>query len=182
MSQEQAQSPTQSPRHHLLSLEAAGELLLLVLVAAFFGYLLYGSFGWKLGAAIIPWFAVALGTPFLILRFMAVLRRTKNEASSGQGLGQIMDIGFGTSTDGKAAARLLRITGYIVLLYLGIWLFGFHIALPIGTFLYLYLYGKAGLFWSGATALMFLALIIGVYDHLLHARWHDAVIPTLLDW
>jgi hypothetical protein len=163
-------------RGRLLSLESGGELVLLILVAAFFGYLLYGSMSWKLGASIIPWTAVALGTPFLILRFIAVLRPARGGAALAASPGQIMDIGFGASSDGAAPARFLRIVVYILAMYLGIWLLGFHVALPLATFIYLYVYGRAGLLWSAAVALMFLALIMGVYDELLHARWHDAPI------
>ena len=168
-------------RGRLLSLEVCGELLLLTLVAAFFAYLLVDSQRWRLGATIIPWFAVALGTPFLILRFIAILRPATTAAAGGPAA-QIMDIGFGTSSDGKAGRRAVRIVGHILLLYLGIWLFGFHLALPIGTGLYLYIYGRAGVLWSAAVGLLFLALIMGVYDELLHARWHEPLIPSLLGW
>lgn len=167
-------------RSRLLSLEVGGELLLLILVTAFFVYMLVDSMRWKLGASIIPWFAIALGTPFLMLRFLSILRPARGSLAGPAT--QIMDIGFGTSSDGQAKQRLIRIVGHILLLYVGIWLVGFHVALPILTGLYLYIYGRAGLLWSIVVALLFLALIVGVYDELLHARWHEPLIPSLLGW
>lgn len=176
------ESLVQGRRGRLLSMEAGGELVLLGIVGAFFAYLLYGSLHWQLGSAIIPWTAVAFGTPFLILRLIAVLRPAAVGGAASNGAGQIMDIGFGTSVEPGAPGRFLRIVLYILLMYLAIWLIGFHIALPLATFIYLYRYGRAGLLWSAVVALIFLGLMVGVYDGLLHARWHDAVIPTLLGW
>ena len=163
-----------------LTLESAGELLLLILVAGFFVYMINESFRWKLGAQIIPWIAVAIGTPFLILRFLAVLWPAAEDSNGAQQ--QIMDIGFGTSDDGLAGRRFFRICAYIIGLYLCIWLVGFHIALPLGTAIYLYVWGRAGLLWSAGLGLMFLVLIYGVYGELLHASWHEPLIPTLLGW
>ena len=171
-------------RRMKLTLESCGELILLLLVGAFFIYLVRESLHWKLGAQIIPWVAVAVGSPFLILRFLAVLWPAESEPVGTTQ--QIMDIGFGTSDDGLAGQRFLRICAYVIGLYLAIWLLGFHIALPLGTFLYLYIYGKAGLRWSAAIALMFLGLILGIYGELLHAAWHEpglaTLFPNLFGW
>lgn len=167
-------------RRMKLTLESGGELILLLLVAAFFIYMINESFRWKLGASIIPWVAVAVGTPFLILRFLSVLWPSADETVGAQQ--QIMDIGFGTSDDGLAGMRFFRICAYIIALYLAIWLLGFHIALPLGTALYLYVWGRAGLLWSAGLGLMFLGLIVGIYGELLHASWHEPLIPTLLGW
>ncbi len=171
-------SATEQSERPLFSLEVIGELVLLFMVGGFFIYVLYESTEWQLGAQLIPWIGVAIGAPFLIIRIWALIFPSKNTGAPAQ----IMDIGFGTSTTPGAGWRLLRISGYIVLLYLGIWIFGFHVALPLGTFLYLYIYGKTGLAWAAGVALLFLALMIGVYDELLHAHWPQPLIAEWLGW
>jgi hypothetical protein len=167
----------ESERQHF-SIEVIGELVLLLMVGGFFIYMFYESFEWQLGGQLIPWIAIALGTPFLIVRIFALILPPKLTGAPAQ----IMDIGFSTSSEPGAGWRLLRISGYIVLLYLGIWIFGFHVALPLGTFLYLYIYGKTGLAWAAGVALLFLALMIGVYDELLHAHWPKPLIVEWLGW
>jgi hypothetical protein len=157
-----------------LSLEIAGELVLLLLVGAFFVYLFIESLHWPLGSALMPWIAIAIGTPFWLWR-IAVLFFQAKESS-----GQIMDIGFRTGDDPEGErGRFLRICCFIVALYLGIWLLGFHIAMPLGILIYVRVYGKMSWVGSIGLALLFVALIAGVYDHLLNAAWHE---PPLLQW
>lgn len=157
-----------------VSLEIIGEIVLLLLVGSFFLYLTIESLHWPLGSALMPWISVAIGTPFWLWR-MAVLIFQASESK-----GQIMDIGFRTGSDPKGErGRFIRICCFIVGLYLAIWLVGFHIALPAGILFYVRVYG--GMSWIGSIllALCFVVLIIGVYDHLINAAWHE---PPLLKW
>jgi len=57
---------------------------------------------------------------------------------------------------------------------LAIWLFGFHVALPAGILFYVRVHGMVS--WAGSIvlALLFLGLLIGVYDNLLNATWHES--------
>jgi hypothetical protein len=154
-----------------ISLEILGEILLLVIVGSFFVYLFVESLRWPLGAALMPRIAVVIGFPFLIIRVITLLRRTVTQQ------GQIMDMGFSIGIDPKGEAkRFVRISSFILGLYLAIWIFGFHIALPLGMFFYLFVYGKVGWIGSIAVALSFLALIVGVYDAVLHVSWHEPLI------
>jgi hypothetical protein len=160
-----------------ISLEVLGEIPLLIIVGAFFAYLFVQSLSWPLGAALMPRIAVIIGCPFLVLRVFALLRG----ASSDQG--QIMDLGFSIGIDPKGEAkRFVRICTFIVGLYLAIWVFGFHVALPLGMFFYLFVYGKTGWITSIAISLFFLALIIGVYDNVLHVSWHEPLILRIWYW
>jgi hypothetical protein len=164
---------TQRPRFRL-SLELAGEIVLLLLVGAFFTYLFVESLSWPLGAALMPWILLSIGVPFWLYRLAFLIFRAKEESS------QIMDIGFRLGDDSSGArARFIRICSFIVGLYLAIWLFGFHVALPLGILFYVRVYGEVGWGWSLVVALLFLAILIGVYDKLLHATWHE---PPVLQW
>jgi TctA family transporter len=168
-----------SQRRFRLSLDVVGEVVLLLVVGSFFIYLFRESLQWGPGPALMPRIAVILGTPFLLIRVFVLLRRGKILASAPAA--EIMDVGFRLGTDPKAeAGRFVRILSFIGILYLGIWLVGFHLAITVGVFLYLLIYGKAGWFWSTAISFLLLALIVGVYDWLLHTVWPPALIPSLL--
>lgn len=159
-----------------VSLEVVGEVVLLMGIAAFFGYMFVESLNWGKGAALLPRIIILLGLPFWVLRIMAIARQSRPKSSA-----QIMDTGFYIDQDPRAAlAGFIRISGFIVLLYLGIWLFGFHVALPVGMFFYLYIYGKMGWFGSALAGLIFLAIIVGVYDYVLRFHWDTPVILRLI--
>ena len=157
-----------------VSLETIGELTLLTLVGAFFVYLFIESLQWPLGSALMPWIALAIGVPFWIYRVLVVVLRARETK------GQIMDIGFRTGDDPhEERARFIRIALFIASLYLGIWLFGFHVALPLGMLIYVRVYGRLSWFAALCVGLLFLALLVGVYDHLLNATWHE---PLARQW
>jgi len=122
----------------------------------------------------MPRIAVAIGTLFWLWR-VAVLFFQAKESS-----GQIMDIGFRSGDDIKGErGRFIRISCFIVGLYLAIWLLGFHIAMPAGILFYVRVYGKMSWVGSVFLALFFVVLLFGVYDHLLNATWHE---PPVLQW
>ena len=155
------------------SMEVMGEIILLAVVGFFFVYMFVESFSWPEGSALMPRIAVGLGTPFWFLRLFALVRSARAASSA-----QIMDLGFRTGADPKGERqRFARICLYILALYGAIWLVGFHIAIPLGVFFYVLVYGRAGWIWSTILGLLFLALIVGVYDNFLNATWHD---PPLL--
>ena len=160
-----------------LSLEVAGEVLLLLFVGAFFIYMFVDSWNWPFAAALMPRIAVIAGTPFWLVRVVALLRNSKTTKAEHSG---IMDTGFIVGADPKAEARrFIRIFGFTALLYGGIWFFGVHFTLPSMLFLYLLIYGRAGWFRSAIIALMFLALIIGFYDRVLYIIWPEPLIASL---
>lgn len=155
------------------SVEVVGEIILLAMVGALFLYMFIESFSWPLGSALMPRIAIGIGTPFWIARLVTLIRSTRETSSQ-----QIMDLGFRTGADPRGERiRFARICLYIVGLYTAIWLVGFHLAIPLGVFFYVKVYGRAGWIWSTVLALLFLLLIVGVYDRFLNATWHD---PPLL--
>jgi hypothetical protein len=156
------------------SIEVVGEMILLTIVGSFFVYLFVKSLGWQLGAALMPRIVVIIGMPFLILRVIALLRRSDKPA------GDIMDMGFRIGDDPTGERRrFIRIGLYIAGLYLAIWIFGWHLALPLGMAFYVRVYGKMG--WTGTIIVWasFLGTILLVYDQLLHATWHEPLVVKL---
>jgi hypothetical protein len=164
-----------------LTVEIAGEMILLAAVAGFFLYLFVPSLDWPWGARLVPQLAVIIGTPFLVIRVIHILRILFwSRGVEAVTPGQIMDMGFRIGDDPKGEAkRWIRILSAIGLLYLAIWLVGFHIALPLWVFVYMVWFGKANLFLAGCIAVLFLGLIVGVYDYLIRVPWHDPPVLTL---
>jgi hypothetical protein len=161
-------------RRWRISLEIIGEVILLACVGALFVYVFVQSFGWPLGTALMPRIAVIIGVPFLIARIVSLARRTVEQQD------RIMDTGFRLGVDPKREAQnFVRICTFIVGLYLSIWVFGFHLALPAGIFLYLFFFARMGWIGSIVVASCFLAFIVGVYDNVLHVSWHEPLITRL---
>ena len=163
-------------KNYWLSLEVLGELLLIAVAFALFGYLFVLSFDWPEAARLLPRIAVIIGVPFGLIRLVAILRRVKPTAA------QVMDTSFRIEGQDPRAitGRFVRIWTWVLSLYLAIWLLGFHFALPVGTFIYLIRYGKAGWLWSlGLSAAIYAAIKLA-YDMALDADWFDAVVPVWL--
>lgn len=162
-----------SPPGRRLTLEVAGEVVLLLGVGAFFLYLFIDSFGYPEGADLMPRIAVLVGTPFWLIRVWTLLMGTPEKRIEE---GDIMDTGFILGGDPKTESRrFVRIFGFTALMYAAIWLIGVHVALPGMLFLYLMYYGRAGWLASAGSALAFLALIVGFYDYGLHIIWPESV-------
>ena len=176
-SQATDESTEAAPRKFRLSLEVAGEVVLLLAVGAFFVYMFIDSFNWPEGATLMPRIAVLVGTPFWLIRAVTVLTGTQEKRIEE---GDIMDTGFILGDDPRTEGRrFVRIFGFTALMYVAIWVLGVHIALPGMLFLYLFHYGRAGWLWSGGLALAFLALIVGFYDWGIHIVWPEPLLGPL---
>ena len=176
-SQATDESTEAAPRKFHLSLEVAGEMVLLLAVGAFFVYMFIDSFNWPEGATLMPRIAVLVGTPFWLIRAVTVLRGTSEKRAEEGG---IMDTGFILGDDPRTEGRrFVRIFGFTGLMYVAIWVLGVHIALPGMLFLYLIYYGRAGWLWSAGLALAFLALIVGFYDWGVHIVWPQPLLGPL---
>jgi putative tricarboxylic transport membrane protein len=172
--QEQNALNTSTVRSQLTA-EVIGEIILLLAVTGFFVYMFIPSMNWPWGARLMPQLAIFIGTPFLIIRIISVLRvlflsRTASSVTPSQ----IMDMGFRIGDDPREEGkRWIRILCAIGVLYLGIWLAGFHVALPLWIFVYLLWFGRTNFFLAGGIALLFLGIIVGVYGELIRVPWHD---------
>ena len=128
----------------------------------------------------MPDIVLAIGCPFLIMRIVYVARvwfGTQYETLTPR---QIMDTGFRIGQDPKAERRrFIQIAGAITVLYGGIWMIGFHIMLPVWTFVYMHLFGKVRLIFSLIVSLIMLGVIIGVYDYLLETVWNEPLLLQL---
>lgn len=152
------------------------EIVFLSLVAAVFIYYLVASRTWPIGAALLPRVAALVGLPLLAAHVYMRLRPSRGPKR------QILDMGFADEDVSKADVRprTFRMIGSMVALFVGIWLVGFHIALPAYIFLYLLFWGGAKWYWALVAGLFFEGLLIGLYDNTLHMAWNDPVLQQLL--
>ena len=178
------------PGSRLTSIEFTGEVVLLIAVGAFFVYMYWdslppdaGAFGWlpwnldwSDGVWRLPRLAVLFGTPFWFLRAVSLFRT----GASNEG-GQIMDTGFLETDDDPAivARRWVRLIGTTAGLLVGCWVFGFHIAVPVYTILYLTIFGNVKWYWTIIPAVFFESIIVGIYGYILLREWGT---PVARDW
>jgi hypothetical protein len=153
------------------TVESIGELLLLGLVAAFLVYLVVDSIGWPVESALVPRLAGAAAAPLIVIRLYSVLRRTSAPPA------QVMDTSFRAGKDPRnEMRRLAGVLAYLCGMWIGIWLFGFHTAVPLSMAIYGRKAAKIG--WRGTLVLYVvgLSVIVGLYDLFINARWSEALV------
>ena len=102
--------------------------------------------------------------------------------SRGGARRQIMDIGrLDTSAidRGQVVSRLALVVGSTAALVLAIWLVGFHAAIPVYVFVSLWAVGRTRWWTALLVSMAFEALLIGVYDNVMHVTWHETVLNKL---
>ncbi len=165
----------------LLTIEFIGEVILLVATGVFFYYMLSQSRDWGLGAQLLPWIAISIGLPLWLWRVVSLFRTGLSKQ------GNIMDTGFLDTEDSAVVVAwrwvllLLTTAG----LLFGVWVLGFHVAIPLYTILYLIILGKVRWYWTVPAAAFFLAIIIFIYGQLLLAEWnipHWVTLFSIEDW
>lgn len=93
-----------------------------------------------------------------------------------------MDIGR-THTDDDRRVLMLRTAkaiGTTFGLVLAIWLIGFQIALPAYVFLYLFFFGHVRWWVALSWLVVFLVLIYGFFDEVIHIPWIDPVLGDFI--
>ena len=103
-------------------------------------------------------------------------------AFPSSGGGRIMDIGRTLTGDARHVLmlRTTKAIGTTVGLVLAIWLIGFQIALPGYVFLYLLIFGRVRWWIALAWLLVFLVLIYGFFDLIIHIPWIDPVLGDFI--
>ncbi|MEE8518419.1 MAG: hypothetical protein V3S98_04780 [Dehalococcoidia bacterium] len=158
------------------------EGLFLVAVGTVFIMMLVAARGWPAGAALYPTVSAVLGLPLLgvhvVMRIRGSLSRQADKRGDSPATAQILDIGFDDSRvePGVARMRTLRMVATTTGLFVGIWLFGFHLAIPVYVFTMLATLGRVRWWRALFIALSMVALMIVAYDVLLNTPWNDPVV------
>ena len=127
-------------------------------------------------------FVMAIALPGLLLTVVLFVRQRwwpgTEAAAASPGLGD-------TPLDADlppvlARRRMVNIFGWIFALFGLIWLVGFEIAVPFFTFGYLRFQAREGLLVSGSAAVVMVALIVGVFNWILHVLWPQGMLQGWL--
>lgn len=141
--------------------------------AALFGFMLWESQRWSFGVALLPRIASAFGVVVLIAYAIDRFR----PRPSGSRV-QIMDLGFdeGDLERRVVLTRTLRFVLTTMALFVGIWMVGFHVAVPIYVFTYLMIYGGVRWWVALLCAAFFEAFMVVAYDIVIRQAWPEPVI------
>ncbi len=167
------------PFRDRLTLEFVGEIVLLALVAAFLGYMLWDSTHWRFSDRLTPLIGITIAAVFwfirvgtIVLSFFRPLQISSRDAT-------IMDTGFAKGQDPQEARlRFYQIFGFTVSLVLVVWVFGFHIGATLLLGAYLVAIARFSWFWTAVIVLVALAILVGFYDWVLGIPWH---VPLIVD-
>ena len=145
-----------------------------LLVIAFFAWTLWEARGWWFRARLFPW---AIGFPGLALALSQLCLDARALMAAVKTRGEWL----ATKPGGNRLVmrRTLGITAWILGFFAAIWFFGFSLAVPLTTFLYLKV--GAGERWPISVTLMLLAWLsfYGLFDYALHVPFPRGL---LLDW
>ncbi len=150
--------------------------IFVALLAFAFAFTFWQTFEWSWEAARLPRVITVVGLALILI--YAVMHLIFPSASAGR----IMDIGR-TRTDarrGVVMQRTVKAIGSTFALVAAIWLIGFQVALPSYVFLYLFIFGRVRWWAALAWLLIFLVLIYGFFDLVIHIPWIDPVLGDFL--
>ena len=155
--------------------EIIGEVVLLAVVVIFAVAYLVGLPGLKTPARILPLITIGFALPFFILRVKSLFERKKALAS-----GQIMDLGFRFGGDPVGERRrAVRFIGAVAVLFIGLWVFGFHLFLPFWVVAYLIIFARVNPIIIIVIGLALEGLLLGVQDYIIDVLWPE---PLFWQW
>ena len=173
----QAEPVTSRSRPSLTSLlRPTPSGIFIALLAFAFAFTFWQTFEWTNQAARLPRVITVVGLGLIAIYVAFHL------AFPSSGGGRIMDIGRTLTEDTRRVLllRTFKAIGSTFGLVFAIWLIGFQIALPAYVFLYLFFFGHVrwwvALFWLA----VFLVLIYGFFDEVIHIPWIDPVLGDFI--
>lgn len=148
-----------------------------LVVLIFFVVFVYQAREWRLQARLYPW---AIGIPMLILAAVQLFFDLTGREKIKEKSDAPVDFQFGQAMDSAVARRrTLTIFSWIIGFFIGIWLLGFPVAIPVMVFFYLKV--QSGEKWWLSLVLTGAAWFVfwGLFDRLLRLPFPDG---QLLIW
>jgi len=166
------QPEEQTPTHRKVSFrspEILGEVVLLAVVLFFAVAYLIEMPGLKMPGRYLPIITIAFAAPFWVLRVKSLFERKQALQS-----GVIMDLGFRFGGDPAAEKqRAIRYISSVGILFVSVWAFGFHLALPIWVMTYLFVFGKVKPIIILLIGAAFEGLLLGIHDFIIEVPWPE---------
>ena len=126
-------------------------------------------------------FVMAIAFPGLLLTVVLFVRqrwRRGTDAATSPGLGDTpLDADVPPAV---ARRRMVNVFAWIFALFALVWLVGFEIAVPLFTFVYLRFQARESLLVSSVAAFLMVALIVGVFNWILHVLWPKGMLQGWL--
>jgi hypothetical protein len=142
------------------------QVILSIILVAFFAVFAYTAKDWRLQARLYPW---AVGIPMLVLALVQLVLDLRGIEPTKRHDDAPVDVQFAARADPVVARRrTLNIFSWIVGYIVAIWLIGFSYSVPLVVFLYLKVQSRER--WPLSIALTAAAWLCfwGLFDRLLH--------------
>jgi len=154
------------------------QVILSIILVAFFAVFAYTAKDWRLQARLYPW---AIGIPMLALALVQLVLDLRGIEPTKSPDHAPVDVQFAKRADPVVARRrTLNIFSWIVGYIIAIWLIGFFYSVPLLVFLYLKVQSRER--WPLSIALTAIAWIFfwALFDRLLHLPFPDGALFTWL--
>jgi len=135
------------------------------------------AFDWRLQARLYP---LAIGIPMILLAIVQVIFDLKGVESKQDNAAPV-DIQLGQNIEPEVAfKRTVNIFSWFFGFFLGIWLVGFSITIPVMCFSYMYIHGKEKLVLSLILTGIAWVFFYSLFVKLLNLPFPDGLIQTWL--
>ena len=154
------------------------QFFLTLAVVVFLAYFLWEASSWRIQARLYPW---VIGFPALALAITQLVLDLRGAPEIKDAGNAPIDFQFTKSADpARTRRQTLNIFSWIIGFVIGLWLFGFSLAIPLMVFLYLKAQSREpwllSVMLTGAAWLLFW----GLFDQLLHLPFPDGQLFTWL--
>ena len=137
------------------------------------------AFEWRLQARLYP---LAIGIPMIILAIIQVILDLKGVESKQTDAAPV-DVQMGQNVEPAVAfKRTVQIFSWFFGFFLGCWLVGFTITIPVIVFSYMYFYGKEKFTLAAILTVIAFIFYYTLFVRLLNLPFPDGMIQTWLGW
>lgn len=145
----------------------------------FFIVFAYLAKDWRLQARLYPW---AIGIPMVVLALVQLILDLKGIERKQQNAAPV-DLQLGQTVEPALALRRTRnIFSWFFGFFLGVWLIGFSLTIPLMVFGYMYVQSKEKLWLSLTLTAVAWVFFYSLFVKLLTLPFPEGVIITWLGW
>jgi hypothetical protein len=137
-----------------------------------FAFAVFEARAWQMHARLLPW---VIGFPMLILTISQLVLDIRRKGNSAEETKQAT----GEIPADVARRRAISILAWILGLFVAIWLLGFHISVPLFTFLYLKIESEETWWLAILLSVVAWSFLFGLFDWILKLPFPEG---ELVSW
>ena len=145
------------------------------LLVLFFAIVFVFALRWEWRTALMPAVAAGFGMLFGVIEIVKATSKQKTVGETKQTKQYTGDLTY----EAVSLHQGIIFFAWVGAFFLGVFLLGFHISIPLFAFLYLKIEGKASWLLSILLPLSLLGFVLVVFDWLMDIAWGK---PLLLSW